>query len=453
MPKICLIHPKFVNERVDRNIKTIFPLGLGYLAAHLPDHWDVEIVDEQLESIDFDMDVDAVGITTTTITANRAYEVAAAFRERGVPVFMGGVHASVCPEEAKQFCDAVCIGDGEHVISEMLSDLENDCLKDQYVGKLEPLDGRAYPRRDLFRDDYQFMPVNTTRGCPFSCHFCVINEFYRGSYRKRDVEDVIEELKGLTGEKRMMFFTDGNMVGYSKADVVRFKELCRRMKEERDAGRLRYRSFMGYASVNALDDQELLDLASAAGCSALFVGFESINPESLKNMNKVLNLKYGVDSYFRLVRNAQKRKIAVVGEMIVGNDADDASVLRDTQRFLKRVDFDILRLQILQPIPGTKLFDSLQKEGRLHLKNFPEDWKKAEQDFIMGVHFDLKNLTAIQLKRWVKETGLKFYRPSQILRRAWKTFRLTKDAKWAFTLALINFKSRKSYANVDIYAA
>ena len=450
MPKIVFIQPRFANKRVDRNIKTIFPLGLGYLASHVPEHWDVEIVDEQLEEINFGLEADAIGITTTTITANRAYEIAARFKERGIPVFLGGVHASMCTDEVEPFCDAVCVGDGEHAIGQMLEDLENGCLEKRYDGKLEPLVGLKPPRRDLFRQDYSFVPINTSRGCPFSCHFCVINEFYRGEYRKREVEDVIEELRSLPQDDGMLFFTDGNMVGYSKKDVARFKTLCRRMREEREAGTVRYRSFMGYASVNALDDVELLDLAAGAGCSALFVGFESISPKSLEDMNKVMNLKFGVDSYPRLVRNAQKRKIAVVGEMIVGSDSDDAEILRQTKRFLDKIDFDILRLQILQPIPGTKLFEMLAEQDRLHLKNFPEDWKKAEKDFIMGVHFDLKNFSAVELKSWVKKTGLSFYRPSRILNRAWKTFRTTGDLKWAATLALMNFKSRKSYANVEI---
>ena len=450
MPKLVLIQPCFANKRVDRNIKTIFPLGLGYLASHVPEHWTVEVVDEQLEAIDFAMDADAVGITTTTITANRAYEIAARFRKRGIPVLLGGVHASMCVDEAEPYCDAVCVGDGEQAIGQMLEDLESDCLKKRYEGTLDPLVGLNPPRRDLFRQDYSFVPVSTSRGCPFSCHFCVINEFYRGSFRTREVEDVIEELESLPQSDGMLFFTDGNMVGHSKKDIRRFKTLCRRMREEREAGNIRYRSFMGYASVNALDDDELLDLAAAAGCSALFVGFESINPKSLEDMNKVMNLRFGVDSYPRLVRNAQKRKIAVVGEMIVGSDSDNADVLRQTREFLDKIDFDILRLQILQPIPGTKLFDQLAEQDRLHLKNFPEDWKKAEKDFIMGVHFDLKNFSAVELKTWVKKTGLSFYQPRRILHRAWKTFRTTGDLKWAATLALMNFKSRKSYANVEV---
>lgn len=450
MPALLLIQPRFVHSKVDRNIKTVYPLGLGYLASHVPGHWDVEIIDEQLDTIDFNRKADVVGISTTIMTANRAYEIAVEFRKRGVTVIIGGVHASMLPDEAGRYCDAVCIGDGERAIVRILEDFEKGKLKEKYIGELVPLVGLKQPRRDLFKSGYTFMPVNTSRGCPFECHFCVINEFYHGQYRKRDVEDVIAELRELPGENYVIFFTDGNMVGYSKSDVTRFKELCRRLIEERAAGRFKASSFMGYASVNALDDDELLDLAARAGCSALFVGFESINPASLRDMNKVMNLKYGVESYAGLIEKAHRRKIAVVGELIVGNDSDDRSVLDETKKFIDATNLDILRLQILQPLPGTKLYEQLRKEGRLHLKKFPEDWKKMEQDFIMGVHFDLKRLTAHELRTWVRKTGLAFYSPLRVLKRTWLFWRQTGEFKQALTIMLMNYKSRKSYANVKV---
>jgi radical SAM superfamily enzyme YgiQ (UPF0313 family) len=450
MPSIAFIQPRFSNREVDRNIKTVYPLGLGYLASHVPPHWTPRIVDEQIEQIDLDMDVDAVGITTTTLTCNRAYELAAAFKKRGVPVLLGGVHASMCAEEAAPFCDALCIGDGEQVIGEMLRDLDDGCLKPEYRGELGALDGLKLPRHDLFKPGYSFLPVNTSRGCPFSCNFCAINKFYGGEYRKRSVEDVMVELRRLPSGYSTVFFSDGNMYGYSPRDVTRFKEMCRRMAEERKAGNLPFERFACYASVNALDDLEALDLASAAGCFALFVGFESINPAALEQMNKTMNLRYGVDSYPQLVRNAQERKILVVGEMIVGNDADDPETLEETRLFLEKIDFDLLRLQILQPIPGTDLFDSLKEEGRLYWSNFPEDWRKGEKDFVLGVHFELKNLTDYELKRWVRDTGLDFYRKRRILGRMLRTLRFTRSPKMVATLAVLNRKSRKSYANADI---
>jgi radical SAM superfamily enzyme YgiQ (UPF0313 family) len=449
-PKIVFIQPRFENKKLDRNYRTVYPLGLGYLAAYVPDHWDVEIIDEQVDKIDFDIDVDLVGITTTTLTANRAYEIAKEFRKRNVKVILGGVHASMCPEEAQQYCDSICIGDGEHVIGQIIKDFENNRLKKIYVGKLEPLKNLKFPRRDLFKKKYSFIPVSTSRGCPFNCSFCAIHKFYRGTYRKRDVEDVIEELKQLPKGYDIVFFTDGNAYGYSKEDIDRFKELCKRIYEERCKGNLNFKYFMCYVSVNALDDIEALELASKAGCAVLLVGFESINPNSLKEMSKGINLKYGVESYNRLIRNAQKRNMMVLGELIVGNDSDDKETLDKTREFIKNADLDILRLHILQPFPGTRIFEKLRRERRLYLKNFPEDWKKLRDGFLVGVHFKPKHFNEKELQKWVKKVALEFYSLKNILARAWKTFRYSKSLKAALTVIIMNIKSSKTYINLNV---
>ena len=318
MPRLVLIQPQWQNREIDRNIRTLYPLGLGYLAAYAPGRWDVTILDEQIEKIDFDMKADLVGITTTTLTANRAYEIAGEFRKRGIKVITGGVHASMCVDEASRFFDAVCVGDGEHVIGNMIEDFEKGSLKKVYTSELKPLLGLKRPRHDLFRKGYSFLPVSTSRGCPFNCNFCVINRFYQGKYRTREVDDVMEELLSLPKGYDIVFFTDGNVYGYSKNETDRFKELCRRMIAARNEDKLPFKYFTCYVSVNALADEEALELASKAGCAMVFVGFESINPESLKDMNKTLNLKFGVDSYAGLVANAQKRKILVTGGLVLG---------------------------------------------------------------------------------------------------------------------------------------
>jgi hypothetical protein len=140
----------------------------------------------------------------------------------------------------------------------------------------------------------------------------------------------------------------------------------------------------------------------------------------------------------------------VVGEMIVGSDSDTADVLKRTGDFLRSINFDILRLQIMQPLPGTELFEKLKREGRLELADFPADWQKLSDGFTMGVHFAPKNLSKTQLQRWVKKAGLEFYSPLNMVRRAWKTFRFTGRPRMALTTLIMNFKSRKTYANAVV---
>ncbi|HPC41115.1 MAG TPA: cobalamin-dependent protein [Spirochaetota bacterium] len=206
MKKILFIQPKFSIDKMYQMRDAMYNLGFAYLAAHLPDHWQAEFVDEELEKITYDTDADIIGITTITLYVNQAYRIAAAFRARGKKVIMGGVHASMYPDEALNYCDAVCIGDGEHVIAEMLDDFEHSRLKKKYKSEARPLTGMKLPRHDLFKPVYRFTPIATSRGCPFDCDFCAINAFYENVYRQRDVEDIIHELASLPKKKQHDLF-------------------------------------------------------------------------------------------------------------------------------------------------------------------------------------------------------------------------------------------------------
>jgi radical SAM superfamily enzyme YgiQ (UPF0313 family) len=179
MKKILFIQPKFSIPKLYQMKDAVYPLSFGYLAAHLPDHWKAEFVDEELEPIDYDTDADLVGITTITVSISQAYRIASRFRSKGKKVIMGGVHASMCPDEALRFCDSVCIGDGEQIIGQILDDFEHDRLKPKYMDELKPISSMKPPRRDFYKPVYRFVPVDTSRGCPFNWDFCAINAFYR----------------------------------------------------------------------------------------------------------------------------------------------------------------------------------------------------------------------------------------------------------------------------------
>ncbi len=449
MKKILFIQPRYSIDKMYEMKDGVYSLGFAYLASYLPENWTFEFVDEELNEINYDTDADVIGITTITLYINQAYRIAEKFRAKGKTVIMGGVHVSMCPDEAINYCDSVCIGDGEGVIATMLKDFEKNRLKKKYEAKPLPLTGMKLPRHDMYGIEYRFTPIATSRGCPFNCDFCAINAFYNNIYRQRDVEDIINELKHLPRKKNLIYFTDGNIYGYSPKEVERFKTLCRRIIEERKKGNMPFKYFLCFTSINALADMESLDLAMEAGCRNMLIGFESINPESLKDMNKMLNLKkFPPATYNSLVANARKRKIIVTAEMVFGNDSDTMEILQQTEEYLKNASWDILRLYVKLPFPGTKFYKTMEKEGRLYFKNLPEDWERTREKFLSGIHFKMKNLTEEQLLTWLKRVGMRFYAPHRIIKRGLRFMFITRSLKLGFLLMWVSFKGRKWYTGI-----
>lgn len=441
---LLLIQPIFFNPKMDRNQGTLMPLGLAYVAAYTPSSWNVRIVDEQVEKLDFP-EADLVGITTTTGSINRAYEIAKEYRKRGVKVILGGVHASLLPEEAAPYCDSVVSGDAEGIWEEVISDFEKGELKKLYEAPLNKLDNLKLPRRDLINRKYLLGSISTSRGCPFRCTFCSIHNFYKHTYRMRPIEEVISELKGLNS--KVLFFTDGNLYGYNKEARERFITLCKRIIEERE--HLKFKGWMAYASVNILDDEEALSIASKAGCTNLLIGFESINKESLKEMKKAVNISK-LNDYRKLIDNSVKYNIMVTAEIIFGFDNDDKETIELTKEFIKQSSIDVLRLQLLQPLPGTETYKKLEDEDRLYLKNFPEDWLKFRDNFALGVNFKPMKLKSEELIGAVVEIGRDFYSLRNIFIKGIRVLFRYKSIFTFMYFVILAMKSRKMYKNYKV---
>lgn len=369
MKKLVLVNP--VNPArtgLTVNKSSRFPpIGLGTVAALTPASWDVKLVDENWEPFTYH-EADLVGITAFTASANRAYEIAALYRQQGVPIVMGGIHASMCPDEALRFVNAVVIGEAEAVWPRVVADMEAGCLEQRYQGEWPDLSGMPSPRRDLFHPDYMFASVQTSRGCPMDCEFCSVTAFNGRRYRRRPAEEVLAELE--TIPQKMLFFVDDNIIGYGQASRKQALALFKGMVE-----RKLDKWWFCQASLNFGDDEEVLSWASRAGCKMVFLGLEAEEIDALQEVHKQLNVQRGMNGYKQAFRRIHKAGIAVLGAFIFGMDGDTSDKLqRRANYMIYNRGIDVMQRTRLTPLPGTRLFDRYQQEGRLLYINFPQDW-------------------------------------------------------------------------------
>lgn len=328
-------------------------LTLPVVAALTPPDVEVAILDENVTPLDLEQPANLVGITALTPNAPRAYAIADAFRARGIPVVLGGVHPTLVPDEAAQHADIVVLGEAEGVWPQVVRDVERGSWQRFYRGEKPDLRGLPMPRWDLL-DNRRYFPVpkmEASRGCPFNCTFCSTTAFFGRQMRYRPVEEVVAEIRTLDRRFSAVFITDNNIVG--RPDYAR--ELFQALIPERI-------TWIGQASLTIAYDEELLDLAARSGCRALLIGFESLSPEGLAEANKKVNQ---ILDYEEAIARIHRRGIAIIGCFVVGFDHDDASVFARTAEFIERTRIAIPQVTILTPFPGTALRERLLAEGRI----------------------------------------------------------------------------------------
>lgn len=321
----------------------------------------MRLTDEALDPVRFDQPADLVGLTALTSTAPRAYQIADEFRARGVPVVMGGMHASALPEEALQHVDAVVVGEAEGLWPQVLEDFQRGRLQRLYRREQHPsLVGLPAPRRDLIdpRRYYARATLQASRGCPFDCAYCTVTCFFGHTYRCRPVDEVVAECAALRA--RPLVFVDDNIVGkpsYAQQLFARLRDL--------------HTTWVSQASTTMVQTPDLLRRASEAGCRLLFVGLETLSPANLARVGKRINV---VGKYRDLIRRLHDLNISCVGSFMFGMDEDDEDVFDRTADFADEVGLDVGQFSILTPLPGTRLYDSLEAEGRI----IDRDWSKYD---------------------------------------------------------------------------
>ena len=395
--KLELIQP--AREKNTRSSRKALgaPINLALIAALTPPDVEVSITDENISIVDVQKDVDLVGITTLTVTANRAYEIADSFRARGVKVVLGGIHASLLPEEAGQHADALVVGEAEEIWPTLIDDFKSNNLKSIYRQDKRPsLENLPIMRRDLF-DRSKYLAKNTiftTRGCPFDCAFCSVTTFFGRSYRCRPIAEILRELDTLPTNE-IIFFMDDNVAGNPKFA----KELFRAL--------IPYRiKWVSQCSVTIAKDDELLKLAADSGCIDLFIGFESISTDSLASVGKKINV---VEEYEDVISKIHSYGIAIHGFFIFGFDTDDEGVFERTVRFAQEMKLESAQFDLLTPYPGTKLYESMDKEGRLLHK----DWSRYGYELV----YEPKLMSQETLNKWHGWTWRQFYSLPSIFKR------------------------------------
>jgi radical SAM superfamily enzyme YgiQ (UPF0313 family) len=370
---------------------------------------------------------DLVGITAFTSQANRAYEVASCFRRLGVPVIMGGIHATMCLDEVIERVDSVVTGEAEGVWTQVLQDARHGSLKRQYDGGLAEIKDVPLARHDLLSTGYAFGAIQTTRGCPLNCTFCSVTAFNGARYRRRPISDVVREFQSIR-EKRILV-VDDNLIGTRPEHIARAKDLFRAMAQ----ANLR-KEWIAQATINFGDDEELPALAAKAGCKGVFIGFESPSPEGLLEIGKKFNLLKGRD-FRAAVRRIQRHNILVVGSFIIGLDMDQPGIGKRIAEVASQYGADSLNVLFLTPLPGTRLWDQMKADGRIALNAFPEDWKYYTLTYPVARYRHLSPDAAI---KEITSCNRNFYSMPGILRRLCSNV-------WQRRAPLISFVGNLSY--------
>jgi len=359
--KIKLIAPREQREDTLSSSLKLQRVNLPLLAALTPPGHTVTIVDEAFAPDDTNQDVDLVGITVMTDVVPRAYDIADAYRRKGVKVVMGGIHPTVLPDEALAHADAVVVGEAEGVWPRLLSDAASGQLQRLYrADKMTDLQGLPKPRRDLFPGSkgkgYIPVPigVETSRGCPNDCEFCSIGRTLGRQYRVRPVQEVIAEIEAI--DSPHLFFVDDALALNRNAAKKLFTEMIplRRM-------------WLGQGTVSLAEDVELLRLMRRSGCLGLLIGFESVQKATQDEVMKIKNLKI---DFYEAMRRFHDEGFGILGAFVLGFDYENKDVFDQTLEFVMRSRMDCVELRILTPYPGTRLYDRLLSEGRL----FEQDW-------------------------------------------------------------------------------
>ncbi len=384
--KIVLIEPRASEANVYSKLSMPL-LGPVYLGTILKNRGhEVEVYNEDICPPDYaNLHADLIGISILTSTAKRGYEIAKRFPKE--KVIIGGVHASLSPDETLQFARQVVVGEAEEVIVDVVEGRRTESIV--YGKPVENLDSLPIPDFSLikgFKLPSPLHPISTSRGCPFDCSFCSVTKMFGRKYRFRSAENIVNELK--SRDAKSFFFCDDNFAAHPK----RTKSLLNLLLKHK------INNWSCQVRCDVAKDNELLNLMAQAGCKLACIGFESINPRTLKAYQKSQTIEEIVSA----IRSLHQRRIKIHGMFVLGGEDDNKTTVWETLKFAIKHKIDTIQMSILTPFPGTKVYKDLEAQNRI----FSKDWSLYDGQHIV---FNPKLLSAQELQLCVLRAYTKFY--------------------------------------------
>jgi radical SAM superfamily enzyme YgiQ (UPF0313 family) len=403
--RLTLVHPCIGRKPGQPYLRTwqMEPLPVAVLAALTPKGVDLRFYDDRLEEIPYDEPTDLVGISTEIYTAKRAYQIASEYRRRGVPVVMGGFHATLFPEEVQRYAESVVLGEAEEVWAGLIDDYRSGTPRKVYQSQTRPALDRSTPDRTIYAGK-SYLPlglVEAGRGCKFTCEFCAIQTFYGSSYRQRPVGHIVREIQSVWDRSKLIFFVNDNIF----SDRPAARELLEALIP------LKAR-WVSQGSIDVARDEGFLRLLKASGCEGLLIGFESLDAANLRQMSKGVNLAQG--DFEQAMGNLRKYRIRVYGTFVFGYDNDTPEAFDRAYEFAMRHGLYLCGFNHLIPMPGTALYQRLAKEGRL----LYDAWWLDEGYSYNTVPFRPARMSPEEIKDCCLRARRRFYSVPSTLRRA-----------------------------------
>jgi radical SAM superfamily enzyme YgiQ (UPF0313 family) len=403
----------------------VFPL----ISMYVPDHWDIDVVLEVIDDIDFESDADLIGIGAMGHAIYRGFDIAREFRRRGKKVFFGGYMASMVPDLVLENADGLILGDAEISLPELILDFEKTgTIRKIYDNPLINIDNLPVPNYEILTKKHigDMLPVQVGRGCNHTCSFCSIACLYKGSHMVRPADEVIRDIKKIKSlGYRKFYIIDDNLT----ANPGYLRELCLKIKPLK-------MKWSSQCTLTLARDKELLKIVADAGCEILSMGIESISQEGLNKLNKGW-LK--INEHEVLIKNFRDAGVMISAEMIIGTDGDTVEGLKNTLDFIQKARFPLVRVYILTPVPSTALYNEFKLNGRL----IHEDYRKYTAS--QCVHYPDK-ITPDDLTKTYKWMNRRLFSLRNIIKRTLWNKSFIKSPKRFLFAFFVNLHYR-SYVN------